>query len=249
MKIVINGVFGRMGKALAAKAELAEDITVAYGVDVCAGSAAFPVGESLADFDGECDALVDFSHHSQTVAVCDFAVKHGVPAIICTTGQTEEELEYIRKASEKTAIFKSANMSVGIALLCRLAKQAAAVLEGADVEIIEKHHNQKLDAPSGTALMLADAVKSVREDSEYVYDRHSVRRKRAANEVGIHAVRAGNIVGEHELIFALGNEIVTLSHSAASRELFADGALRAARYMLGKPAGMYNMDGLVDEIK
>ncbi len=249
MKIVINGVFGRMGKALAAKAEQAEDISVVYGVDVCAGNASFPVGESLASFDGECDVLVDFSHHSQTAAVCDFAVKHGVPAVICTTGQTEEELAYIAAASEKTAIFKSANMSVGIALLCRLAKQAAAVLEGADVEIIEKHHNQKLDAPSGTALMLADAVKSVRDDAEYVYDRHGVRRKRAANEVGIHAVRAGNIVGEHELIFALGNEIVTLSHSAASRELFADGALRAARFMLGKPAGMYNMDGLVDEIK
>ncbi len=249
MKIVINGVFGRMGKALAAKAAAADDITVVYGVDVCAGKADFPVGDSLDAFAGECDAVIDFSHHSLTKAVCDFAVNRGVPVVICTTGQTDEEKAYIEKAAEKVAVFKSANMSVGIALLCKLAKQAAAVLDGADIEIIEKHHNQKLDAPSGTALMLADAVKSVREDSEYVYDRHGYRKKRADNEIGIHAVRAGNIVGEHELIFALGNEIVTLSHSAASRELFADGAIRAARFVAGKSAGMYNMDGLVEEIK
>ena len=248
MKMVINGAFGRMGKALAAKAA-AEGISVVYGVDVCAGNAEFPVGDSLEAFEGECDVVVDFSHHSLTKAVCDFAVKRGVPAVICTTGQTDGEKAYIEQAAKQVAVFKSANMSVGIALLCRLAKQASAVLEGADVEIIEKHHNQKLDAPSGTALMLADAVKSVRKDSEYVYNRHEYRRKRADNEIGIHAVRAGNIVGEHELIFALGNETVTLSHSAASRELFADGAIRAARFMVGKSAGMYNMDGLIDEIK
>ncbi len=249
MKLVINGVFGRMGKALAAKAALADGITVVYGVDLAAGNAEFPVGDSLDAFEGDCDAVVDFSHHSLTVAVCDFAVKKNIPAVICTTGQTDEEAKYIEEAAKKVPIFKSANMSVGIALLCKLAKQAATVLEGADVEIIEKHHNQKLDAPSGTALMLADAVKSVREDSEYVYDRHAYRQKRAKNEIGIHAVRAGNIVGEHELIFALGNETVTLSHSAASRELFADGAIRAARFIVGKSAGMYDMNGLVEEIE
>ncbi len=245
MKVIINGVFGRMGKAVAACIKATEGASVVYGVDIASGMAEFPVGATLSEFKGEADVLIDFSHHSQTGAVCEFIKERGIPAVIATTGQTEEELALIDEAATQVAVFRSANMSVGVALLCKLCAEAAEVLGGADIEITEKHHNQKLDAPSGTALMIADSIKSVREDSKYVYDRSSYRAKRESNEIGIQSIRAGNIVGEHEVLFALGNEHITISHSALSRELFADGAVKAAAFLIGKGAGVYNMKQLL----
>lgn len=245
MKLIICGAFGRMGRAVAALAKASQDVDVVCGVDVASGTADFPVAESLFDYKGDADVIIDFSHHSGTAALCDYAASRGIPAVIATTGHTEEEKALIAAAAEKTAIFASANMSLGIALLCKLCKEAAAFLEGADIEITERHHNKKLDAPSGTALMIADSIKSVKDDSYYVFDRSAVRKARDKQEIGIHAVRAGNIVGDHEVLFALGNEHITISHSAFSRELFADGAFKAARFLVGKAPGLYNMEDLV----
>lgn len=247
MKVIINGVFGRMGRAVADCVRETEDAAVVYGADIAPGTADFPVGASLEEYGGEADVIIDFSHHSQTGAVCDFAERRGLPAVIATTGRTEEEEARIREAAKKVPVFLSANMSVGVALLCRLCEEAAAVLAGADIEITEKHHNKKLDAPSGTALMIADGIRSVRGGGRYVYDRSSVRAARGKDEIGIQSVRAGNIVGEHEVLFALGNEQITISHSALSRGVFADGAVKAARFVIGKRAGVYGMKQLIGE--
>ena len=248
MKVIISGAFGRMGRAVAARVKNSGSGTVVYGADISSGTAEFPVGAELKGFDGDADVVIDFSNHSQTEALCDFAVSRGLPLVIATTGQTEEEKAIIYKAAEKIPVFFSANMSVGVALLCRLCAEAASVLKDADVEITEKHHNKKLDAPSGTALMIADTIKSARGDCRYVYDRHSVRAERSPDEIGIHSIRAGNIVGEHEVLFALGDEHITISHSAFSRELFADGAVKAASFIIGKKPGLYNMQNLLKEL-
>lgn len=164
--------------------------------------------------------------------------------MVATTGYTPEEFAKLEAGAKKIAIFQSYNMSVGVALLARLVKQAAAIFGGCDVEIVEAHHNRKADAPSGTALMLADAVKSQRPDAEYVYGR-SGQHKRQPNEIGIHSLRMGNVVGEHEVIFATDNQTITLKHQAHDRALFAEGALTAAGFLVGQPAGFYHMDDLL----
>lgn len=249
LNILLCGCGGRMGAAVAAAAEAAGDRIVA-GVDVspvAAGS--YPVFHSPEEFEGHADVMIDFSHHSALGALLTYATRTGTPLVVCTTGHTEEELAEMRAAAEKAPIFFSRNMSLGINLLIALCRRAAATLgEDFDIEIIEKHHNQKLDAPSGTALMIADAICEEGGEHPYVYDRHAVRRKRERGEIGLHAVRGGNIVGEHEVMFCGQNEILTLSHSAASREVFATGALRAARFMQGKGAGLYNMDDVVNAL-
>lgn len=237
-----------MGKAITAAAQNEYDIIA--GVDINASSleaaCSFPVYESISDFPGKADAIVDFSHHSALPALLDYAKKTHTPLVIATTGHTEEELQLMRDAAKEVAIFFSGNFSIGINLIIDLAKQAAKTLgTDFDVEIVEKHHNKKLDAPSGTALMLANSIAEQREESEYVYDRHSVRKQREAKEIGIHSVRGGTIVGEHEVIFAGTNEVVTISHSAASREIFATGALRASAYITHKDKGLYNMSDLI----
>ena len=238
-----------MGAAVAAAAEAAGDRIVA-GVDVAPVAAGnYPVFHSPEEFMGRADVMIDFSHHSALGALLAYAIRTGTPLVVCTTGHTEEELSAMRKAAEVAPIFFSRNMSLGINLLISLCRRAAATLgEDFDIEIIEKHHNQKLDAPSGTALMIADAICEEGGEHPYVYDRHAVRRKRERGEIGLHAVRGGNIVGEHEVLFCGQNETVTLSHSAASREVFATGALRAARFMQGKGAGLYNMDDVVNAL-
>ena len=246
--IILCGCGGRMGKAITDAAQNEFDIIAGVDINASALSAAcsFPVYESIFDFSGKADAIIDFSHHSALPSLLDYAKKTNTPLVIATTGHTPEELEMMKKASEEVAIFFSGNFSIGINLICALAKQAAKTLGlDFDVEIIEKHHNKKLDAPSGTALMLANSIAEEREETELVYDRHSVRRAREQKEIGIHAVRGGTIVGEHEVIFAGTNEIVTISHSAASREIFATGALRASAYVAGKSAGLYNMNDLI----
>ncbi len=248
LNILLCGCGGRMGAAVAAAATAAGD-RIAAGIDVCPVAASpYPVFTSPEEFTGHADVMIDFSHHSALAGLLAYATRTGTPLVVCTTGHTEEELEMMKKASEKVAVFFSRNMSLGINLLISLCRRAAATLgEDFDIEIIEKHHNQKLDAPSGTALMIADALCADAEHP-YVYDRHAVRKKRERGEIGLHAVRGGNIVGEHEVMFCGQNEIVTLSHSAASREVFATGALRAARFMQGKGPGFYNMDDVIGNL-
>lgn len=249
LNIMLCGCGGRMGAAVIAAAKESGDRIVA-GVDINpAADSPFPIFATPDEFAGKADVIVDFSHHSALPGLLAYAVRTGTPLVVSTTGHTEEELAEMKAASEKVAVFFSRNMSLGINLLISLCRRAAATL-GADfdIEIIEKHHNKKLDAPSGTALMIADALTEGAADRPYVYDRHAERRQREKGEIGLHAVRGGTIVGEHEVMFCGKDEIVTLSHSAASREVFATGALRAARFMAGKPAGFYNMDDVVNSL-
>ncbi len=249
-RILFSGVAGRMGKATRAAAEGNAEYKIVAGLDIVPAVDTIPIFQNPDDVNVEIDAIIDFSHHSATKKLLEFAVKKNIPVVICTTGHTEEETALMRAAAEKIPVFFSRNMSVGINLVIELAKRAAAILgEDFDIEIIEKHHNKKLDAPSGTALMIADAIAdTVEYDAEYTYERQSRREARRKNEIGISAVRGGTIVGEHDVMFCGADEIVTLSHSAASRDVFARGALRAAAYIVGKPAGMYDMSMLVGEI-
>ena len=252
INILLTGCNGRMGNAVAASCDTNGLCTIVAGVDVSGGKNAsdFPVFESVNDFKGNCDVIVDFSHHTATEGLLEYAISRNLPVVIATTGHTAEETEIIRNAAKHIPVFYSRNMSLGINLLIALAKKACASLgAGFDIEIIEKHHNQKLDAPSGTALMIADALKDTRDiETEYVYNRQPLHQKRQPSEIGIHAVRGGTIVGEHEVIFAGKDEVITLSHSAASRNVFAEGAVRAAVFLNGKSAGMYDMNSIVDSM-
>lgn len=245
LKVIMSGINGRMGKAVEELCEADENAEIIAGIDINLGIPhRFPTVSDPFAIENKADVIIDFSHHSCAGMLCDFAVKTSTPVVFATTGHTKEELALIESASKKVAIFSSANMSLGVNLLIELSKRAAKALENFDIEIIEKHHNQKLDAPSGTALMIADAIKSVRPDSEYIYDRSTQRKKRDKNELGIHAVRGGTIVGEHDVIFAGTNEVVTLSHSAQSREIFASGALTAAKFLCTKKPGLYHMSDI-----
>ena len=245
MKVFISGIGGRMGDEVV-KACLADpDIEIVGGYDLI--KAEYPGIKVYSDWskvDVEADVIIDFSHHLGTAALLDYAQRSGTPVVLATTGHTEDELDMISTAAESVAIFRSANMSVGIAVLCELAKKAASCFPDADIEIIEKHHNRKLDAPSGTAILLADEIKTVREKTRYVYGR-SGHAKRTPDEIGIHAVRLGNVVGDHEIIIATDSQTITLKHEAHSRALFAEGGVAAAKFLCGKPAGMYNMKSML----
>ncbi len=248
-KIILCGALGHMGQAVSKRAAQPDaPIRIVAGVDIRTDtSGAFPVYASFEDISENADVIVDFSHHSVLPALLRFATQKKMPAVICATGHTEEELDLLKESSKTIGIFRSGNMSLGINLLIKLAKAAAQILgSDYDIEIIEKHHNRKLDAPSGTALMIADAVSSTFETGKsYVYDRQSVREKRKPEQIGISSVRGGNIVGEHEIMFIGQEETVTISHSAMSRDLFADGAVKAAVFMCGKGPGLYDMNDLV----
>ena len=242
MKVIINGAGGRMGKALTAMVEAGcRSSVLAAAVDP------FVEGflPTLDAFSGEADCIIDFSNHSGTAALTAYAVEKNLPLVIATTGHTEEELAVIRAASEKIPVFYSGNMSLGIALLVQLARQTAKMFPDADVEIVESHHNQKLDVPSGTALMLARAVQDARPASHLLVGRHE-NGKRTKEEIGIHSLRMGNTVGIHEVIVNTGTQIITLKHEAQDRSLFAEGALAAAAFLCGKAPGMYNMDDIVN---
>ena len=240
MKIIVNGAGGHMGREVCRLAEAAENITVAARVDKMGGEGMFT---SINDFSGDADVIVDFSHHTASTELVKYAVDRQIPIIIATTGHDDAEIKAIEKASESVAVFMSANMSLGVALLVELAKKAAKVFPDADIEIIEKHHNRKLDAPSGTALMIAKAIEEVRRGIKFVFGRAG-QQKRESNEIGIHAVRGGNIVGEHEVILCTDAQIITLKHEAQSRSLFAEGALAAASFLVGKDAGLYSMQDI-----
>ena len=245
MKVLMNGALGKMGAQIWTLLESGKNgAEIACGVDINADGSDARIVKSLSDFDGKADVIIDFSHHACTAALMDYAVKTGTPCVVATTGHTAEELEMIEKAAQKVAIFRSANMSIGVAVLADFARRAASLMPDADIEIIEKHHNQKLDAPSGTALMLANEIKESREGATFVCGRYG-HQKRTEKEIGIHAVRLGGVIGEHEVILATPTETITLKHEAHTRALFADGALVAAEYLVGKPAGMYTMKTMI----
>lgn len=248
MKILINGIGGRMG------AEVKKMVLDGYrGAQLCAGVdinpidiAEAPVYTSWADVKECPDCIIDFSHHSATVALLDYACEKKIPVVLATTGHDEHELAKIDEAAKKIPLFHSANMSLGVALLCELAKTAAKTFPDADIEIIEKHHNRKLDAPSGTALLLARQIQKIRENAFFTFGRQG-QAKREKNEIGVHAIRMGNIVGEHEVIVGTDTQTITLKHEAHSRSLFAEGAIAAADFIIGKPQGLYDMYSMINE--
>ena len=248
INILLSGACGKMGRAVASCAAEDAELNIIAGVDRAESLCAFPVFKSFDDVTVTPDVIIDFSNVSVLDDLLEFATKKNISVIIATTGYNERQINDIKAAAEKVAVFFTFNMSLGVNLLCSLAKRAASVLGGGfDIEIIEKHHNLKLDAPSGTAIMLANAVNSQFDDSyTYEYDRHSKRQKRPKKEIGIHSVRGGTIVGEHDVIFAGHDEVLTLSHSAQSKEIFANGALRAAKFILGKAAGLYDMNDVLN---
>lgn len=242
MKVIVNGAGGRMGKALRSLIEKgSRGAELASAVDPYVQEDGIV---SCLDAAAQADCIIDFSNHAGTKALMDYAVEKNIPVVVATTGHTEEELACIRGAGEKIPVFYSGNMSLGIALLTQLARQTAAMFPEADVEIVESHHNQKLDVPSGTALMLAKAVQDARPESHLLVGRHE-NGKRTKEEIGIHSLRMGNTVGIHEVIVNTGTQIITLKHEAQDRSLFAEGALAAAAFVVGKEPGMYNMDNMV----
>ena len=246
--IILSGCNGKMGRVIADIVASRDDCRIAAGIDKIVSDATdFPQYSNIFDFSGSANVIIDFSHPSALDDLLSFATQKNIPIVLATTGYTEKEIAKIHSASNNIPVFFTANMSIGVNLLSELAKKAAAVLSDSfDIEIIEKHHNQKIDAPSGTALMLADEISSQFDKSPvYEYDRHSKRCKRTKNEIGIHAVRGGTIVGEHEIIFAGRDEIISLSHSARSKEVFAVGAVNAALYLIAKENRIYNMSDLI----
>ena len=237
-KIIMLGCNGRMGQMITDMVKQDDECTIVAGIDIVDNrDNGYPVYTKLADCDVEADAIIDFTSATDFESRMDYAVDKQIPIIECSTGLSEEQMDYLKKASEKVAVLKSANMSLGINLLMKLLKEAAVKLagDGFDVEIVEKHHNQKLDAPSGTALALADSINEAMDDRyEYIYDRSQVRQKRDKKELGISAVRGGTIVGEHEVIFAGTDEVITFKHS-----------ITAAKYLKGKAAGLYDMSDVL----
>ncbi len=247
IKIMLVGAGGMMGKNVASCVAEDTETQIICGIDVSRAELSFPVYTDFADVKVKPDVIIDFSHISVLDRLLSYATSNNIPCVLATTGYSPEQIEKIKEASKKIPVFFTANMSLGVNLICSLAKKAASFLgSDFDIEIIEKHHNQKLDAPSGTALMLANAVNSQFDDKyNYEYDRHSKRQKRPKNEIGIHSVRGGTIVGEHDVVFAGCDEVITLSHSAYSKQVFAAGAVKAAKFMAGKTAGLYDMNDIL----
>lgn len=247
INLIISGCSGRMGHVVEEICVSDPSVNVVAGFDILGSSDHdFPVYTSPDQFEGNADVVIDFSHPAALTPLLSFCKKRGVSAVLATTGYSPEQLAEIDEAAKDVPIFRSANMSLGINVVIELIKKAASILDGYDIEIVERHHNRKVDAPSGTALMLADAAASaVPYDANYVYDRHNVRQPREKHEIGISALRGGTIVGDHEVIFAGRDEVIELHHHAASREIFANGAVKASKFLIGKEPGLYSMADLV----
>lgn len=250
INILMSGCNGKMGQVITRLSESFEDLNIIAGYDLDDKPRnKYPVYNDLDKCKEKIDVIIDFSNPNALEKLLVFATSRKIPLVMATTGLSQDQKRLLTAAAEKIPIFSSANMSLGINLIIDLVKKAAAILEDTfDIEIVEKHHNQKLDSPSGTALAIAEAMSSVLDSRhEYVYDRHSRRKKRSRNEIGIHAVRGGTIVGEHSVIFAGNDEIIEINHTAMSKDIFGIGALKAARFLVGKNPGMYSMTDLIAE--
>lgn len=246
-KIILCGANGKIGHVIRNIVAADNECEIVAGVDINTESTDFPIYSEIDSVKESADVIIDFSNPALLNSLLEYSAAKKIPVVIATTGFDDDQKKQIENAATENGVFFTYNMSLGINLLATLAKKAVDVLgNDFDIEIIEKHHNQKIDAPSGTALMLADAIcEEIDKPMKYEYDRHSKREKRSKNEIGMHAVRGGTIVGEHEIIFAGRDEIITLSHSARSKEIFAVGAVNAAKYMVGKGAGLYTMKYLI----
>lgn len=249
VRAIMHGCNGHMGQVITGLIKADEEIELVAGIDKYTGIANdYPVFESLEKCDVEADVIIDFSNAAAADALLTYCEEKKMPVVLCTTGLSEEQLAKIPEAAKKTAVLKSANMSLGINLLMKLLKEATKVLApaGYDMEIVEKHHNQKLDAPSGTAIALADSMNEAMDEAyHYVYDRSQERKKRDTKEIGISAVRGGTIVGEHEVLFAGTDEVIEFKHTAYSKTIFGKGAVEAAKFLAGKPAGLYDMSDVI----
>lgn len=245
VRLIMHGCNGKMGQVITRMVQEDPNAKIVAGIDSYTGIANdYPVFESIGACDVEADAVIDFSNAAAVDGVLKYCVEKQVPVVLCTTGLSKEQLMRIEEASKKVAVLKSANMSLGVNLLLKLLQDAVKVLApaGFDMEIVERHHNQKVDAPSGTAIAMADSMNEALDQAySYNYDRSRERKKREKNEIGISAVRGGTIVGEHEVIFAGADEVIEFKHTAYSKAIFAKGALEAAKFLAGKPAGRYDM--------
>ena len=248
-KVIMNGCNGHMGQVISDLCEKDPEIEIVAGVDINTEQHyGYPVFANIADCDVEAEAIIDFSHVSCIDALMNYSVERHIPVVVCTTGLSAEQDALLKSSSEKVAVLKSANMSLGINLLLKILQDATKVLSpaGYDIELVEKHHNQKLDAPSGTALALADSINEAADNQyHYVYDRSQVRQKRDGKEIGISAVRGGTIVGDHEVLFAGQDEVIEFKHTAYSKAVFGKGAVEAAKFLAGKPAGRYDMSDVI----
>ncbi len=249
INVILSGCCGYMGRVLTEMIAAEPDMQVTAGIDLLQrDDLGYPVYTDPAACDAAADVMIDFSNFRAVDGLLDYCVSRGLPIVLCTTGLSETQLEKVAEDSQKIAILRSANMSVGINLLMKLLKEAAAKLApaGFDMEIVEKHHNRKIDAPSGTAIALGECMNEALDGAyHFVYDRSERHEKRDGKEIGISAVRGGTIVGEHEIIFAGQDEVITFKHTAYSRALFAKGAVQAAKFLAGKPAGLYDMSQVV----
>ncbi len=249
-KVIMHGCNGKMGQMITGLIAADDEIEIVAGVDAFeTGNNTYPVFKSIGLCDIGADVVIDFSNAQAIDGLLDYCMEKKLPCVLCTTGLSEAQLQKVEEAGEKTAVLKSANMSLGINLLLKLLKDAAGILApaGFDIEIVEKHHNKKVDAPSGTALALADSINEELNNAyEYIYDRSGRREKRPVKEIGLSAVRGGTIVGEHDVIFAGADEVITFSHTAYSKAVFGKGAIQAAKFLPGKPAGKYDMSDVVD---
>lgn len=249
VKVIMHGCNGKMGQTISSLIAADEEIEIVAGIDTRdEGKNPYPVFPAISECTVEADAVIDFSVAAAVDGLLDYCAANNLPCVLCTTGLSEAQLAKVEETAKRVAVLKSANMSLGINMLLKLLKEAAQTLApaGFDIEIVEKHHNQKLDAPSGTALALADSIREELGDGiEYVYDRSQVRQKRGAKEIGISAVRGGTIVGDHDVIFAGADEVVTFSHRAYSKAVFGKGAIQAAKFLKGKPAGLYDMADVI----
>lgn len=251
IKAILHGCNGHMGQVITGLIAEDSQIEIAAGVDVtdCRDNG-YPVFIDIWKCQTEADVIIDFSSAKAADELLKYSVERKIPLVLCTTGLTEKQLDAVEEASHKVAILKSANMSLGVNMLLKILKDAARVLApaGFDIEIVEKHHNRKLDAPSGTALALADSInEELNREYEYKFDRSQDRKKREKKEIGISAVRGGNIVGDHDVIFAGMDEVITFGHRAYSRAIFGKGAVQAAKFLAGKPAGRYEMSHVIEE--
>ncbi|EOS45044.1 dihydrodipicolinate reductase [Lachnospiraceae bacterium MD335] len=251
-KVIMHGCNGKMGQMITNIIAAEEDIEIVAGIDASDHiKNTYPVFTNIAQCDAAADVVIDFCSAAAVDALLDYCAEKQIPCVLCTTGLSEAQLAHVDEAAKKVAVLKSANMSLGVNMLLKLLKNAAQVLvpAGFDIEIVEKHHNLKVDAPSGTALALADSINEEFDNQfEYVYDRSGKRERRTDKEIGISAVRGGTIVGDHDIIFAGEDEVITFSHRAYSKALFGKGAVQAAKFLKGKPAGKYDMKDVIGEV-